>query len=67
MKKLEAEQRRLGAKVRAIDPSSAEGRAFLDWLTETTLLGGVSSLSTRWPKPKLVVDNSKKGESDDET
>jgi hypothetical protein len=64
MRKLEAEQRRLEAKVRAIDPSSAEGRRFLEWLAETTLLGGVSSLSTRWPKPRLVVNNDDKREED---
>jgi len=56
--KLEAEQRRLEAKVRAIDPRSAEGRKFLDWLAETTLLGGVGSLGPKWPKPKLVWSKS---------
>ena len=63
MRKFEAEQRRLEAKVRAIDPSTAEGRRFLDWLSETTLLGGVSSLrAAKWPKPELVWSNDQKSE-----
>jgi hypothetical protein len=62
MRKLEAEQRRLEAKVRAIDPNSAEGRRFLDWLAEETILGGVGGT---WPKPRLVVSNKSEEEAAD--
>lgn len=57
MTKAEAEQRWL---IRSLDPRNPKDRAMIEWLAETTLLGGVSSLSTRWPR--LVVDNDEREE-----
>ena len=46
----------LGAMVHAIDPSTEEGKQMIEWLCETTLLGGIGGA---WPRPRLVIDNVK--------
>jgi len=48
--------------VHAFDPSTEEGKRMIDWLCEVTILGAVGA---GWPKPKLVVNNEKKGEEED--
>ena len=52
----------LGAMVHAIDPSTEEGKQMIEWLCETTLLGGIGGA---WPKPRLVVSNKREEGSED--
>lgn len=60
MTKADDEERWL---IRSLDPRNPKDRGLIEWLAETTLLGGVSSLGPRWPKPKLVWSNDdKRGE-----
>ena len=57
--KAEAEERWL---TRSLDPR--KDRGLIEWLAETTLLGGVSSLAeAKWPRPKLVWSNEDKREA----
>lgn len=56
-----AERSLFGAMVHAFDPSTEEGKRMIDWLCEVTILGAVGA---RWPKPRLVVNNTLEEEED---
>ena len=50
MTKADDEERWL---TRSLDPGNPKDRGLIEWLAETTLLGGFSSLGAKWPKPRL--------------
>jgi hypothetical protein len=50
----------LGAMIASLDPRNPKDRTMLEWLSEVTILGGISSRT--FVKPRLVIDNVKREE-----
>ena len=63
LRKVEAEQRWL---IRSLDPRDPKDRALLEWLAETSLLGGVASVGVKWPRPYLAVNNDVTNKSEED-